>query len=212
MTFLNTYLFTHGKRIVLFLIALFTIGYMLNNFRLKILSVILFIFTYYFFRIPRFETRRNNHIVYAPCFGKVIKSDLIMMNNIKYHRICTFISLTNPHIQYMPVEGYINRMKYIKGEFNPAMIFKKSSYNERLHYYINSYHGNFIVTQIAGMLARTIVPFVRPKQLASQGSELGLIKFGSRCDIYIPYKDNLKIIVREGDSVLGGQTIFGAYV
>lgn len=209
--FYYSYLFKHGKKIILFIVILYFIGYLFGLFKLKILAICILIYTYYFFRIPRFDTMLNDDLVYAPSFGKVRSISKKNIDGEEYIHIATFISIFDPHIQYSPVNGFLTGTKYIKGNFYPAMILYKSNHNERMHYFVNTKHGRVIFTQIAGMIAKTIVPF-KQKGLVKQGEEIGLIQFGSRCDVFIPNKKNLQILVKEGDYVKGGQSIVGKFL
>lgn len=211
MTFFNSYIFIHGKNIIIILLIFFFIGKYFDSKIIMILSLIFMYLCYYFFRIPRFETRKDVNTIFATAYGKVIKVSPRIINNTSYLQIAIFIGLLDPHVQYSPCQGYIKKMDYKKGEFNPAFIFKKSNYNERLIYHMDSMNGYIIFSQIAGQVARTIVSFVKPNMLLQQNQEIGLIKFGSRSDIFVPIKPNMKLYVKEGDYVNGGQSKIVSY-
>lgn len=208
----NSYILEHGKTIILFCLVSIVLGHKLGLDRVKYIGLFSLLFSYYFFRIIRFEVpRKSDDLIYSPSYGKVVDVSFEKVNGQKYVHVATFISIFDPHIQYSPVNGFLTHKKYVEGNFAPAMFFYKSNNNERLHYFVNTKHGQVIFTQIAGMIARTIVPFVKDKTILKQGQEIGLIKFGSRCDVYFPYKQGMKVFVKKGDYVKGGQTIFGSY-
>lgn len=210
MTFLNSYIFKYGENIIVFHLILLAIGRYLKNLKIELFAVFMFIFCFWFFRIPRFEFVKDQNIIYSPSYGKILDIQEKKINGNPYYHISTFISLFDPHIQYAPTTGVLKQTQYIKGEFQPAMFLKKSNNNERLNYHMDTINGRIIFTQIAGTLARTIVPFVEKNTILQQCQEIGLIKFGSRCDIFIP-KDRFNLMVKQGQSVKGGQTIFGMY-
>jgi len=209
--FFKTYIFQHGKMIILFCISLFMLGRYLEMSKLRYFAIILLLFSVYFFRIPRFQTDVNKRTVVAPCYGKVNSVERVEINGVYYYKIVMLISVFDIHIQYAPVSGKINDMIYKKGEFYPVYFTKKSNFNERMMYYVNNGYGNIIFSQIAGMIARTIVPFKTPQDEITQGEEIGLIKFGSRSDIFIQERESLVLNCKKGDRVYGGQTVLAYY-
>ena len=207
----NSYLLKYGKSTIGFSVILFLCGHFLFLNKLKVVAIVFLYFCYYFFRIPKISITPNNMFVRGTCYGKVLKVQPITIARKKFIQVATFISLVDPHIQYAPVNGFLNKMVYKEGEFNSAMLFKKSNLNERQMYYVNSKFGPVIFSQIAGLLARTIIPFVRPKQQLVQGQEIGLIKFGSRSDIFIPYTENMQLFVKVGDKIKGPNSVLARY-
>ena len=106
----------------------------------------------------------------------------------------------------MPYNGYLVNTIYKKGTFKPAFLFKKSIYNERMIYNIQTNLGIISVVQIAGIMARRISSFIIPKYKYLKGHEIGMIHFGSRVDIIIPYIQGMKIYVKKGTYVRGSET------
>lgn len=212
--FFESYIFKYGKTIIIFSICLFLLGKYLNLTKLKIFGIFLFIFSYYFFRKPRFEPIVNIHDIKSPAYGKIYDIKRKKINGEGYIQVIILINITDVHIQYAPCSGKLNKMIYKKGEFNPVYFTNKSEYNERMMYYIqsNGNHGQVIFSQIAGIIARTIVPFVQENSILTQGQEIGLIKFGSRSDIFIKETPDLKLVARAGDKVIGGQSIIARYI
>lgn len=202
MNILNNYCFVYDLKKIFFIIFFIFISYKTFFYKITILLSIILIFIYYFYRIPPINPQMNNLFIHGPCYG-IIKN--IEKTNGFLH-ISIFIRLTDPHIQYIPYSGFLRNIFYIPGEFNPAYMIKKGKYNEKMIYHIETSKGTIIVSQIAGVLARSIIPFVKKNTIVKQNEELGLIKFGSRCDIFIPLSNPLKILVRNGDIVKGSYT------
>jgi len=202
MNILNNYCFVYDLKKILFIIFFIFISYKTYFYKITAFLSILLIFIYYFYRIPSINPQINNHFIHSPCYG-IIKN--IEKNNGFLH-ISIFIRLTDPHIQYIPYSGFLRNIFYKPGEFNPAYMIKKGKYNEKMIYHIETSKGTIMVSQIAGVIARTIIPFVKKNTIVKQNEELGLIKFGSRSDIFIPLSNPLKILVRPGDIVKGSYT------
>lgn len=208
---MKSYLYEHGKKIILFHLVIFALGYLTNSFKLKLGSILSLFFCYWFFRIPEFRVVKDKNSIIAPSYGKVIGIEEKIIDGKPYEHIAVFISLFDPHIQYSPVKGPLTNMTYKKGTFYPAMFLKKTEHNERMVYQVETPRGKVFFAQIAGQIARTIVPFVEAGKFIDQGQEIGLIRFGSRCDVYIP-KNRFKTMVKVGDYVKGGQSRLGVFV
>lgn len=121
-------------------------------------------------------------------------------------RVSIFMSVVDVHINRAPIGGTLRRQAYIPGEFINAQLDKASEVNERQHLLIERSDGLQIAfTQIAGLVARRIVPFVKPGDLVAAGQRIGLIRFGSRVDIYLPPQTAPKVIV--GQKMVAGETV-----
>lgn len=199
MKILNNYAFIYELRAILVICFFIYVFYKAYFLKTAGFCFLVLCFLLYFFRIPSINSKKDKSVIYAPCYGRVKE----ITNIGDYLQIAIFINVTDPHIQYIPYDGIIKKVIYKKGEFNPAYMIKKGKYNEKMIYHIDTYRGNMIVSQIAGVIARTIVPFVKEKQIVEQNEELGLIKLGSRCDIFIPNTNPLKVLVKKGDYVKG---------
>lgn len=121
------------------------------------------------------------------------------------YQVAIFLNIHNIHVQYAPIDGKIVSMKYKPGTFKPAYLFEKSQYNERLETIMDTKAGRVMVVQLAGLIARTIVPFKEIGNDLQQGEPMGLIKFGSRVDLWIPTSTKLKI--QEGGKIKIGEII-----
>jgi phosphatidylserine decarboxylase len=121
-------------------------------------------------------------------------------------RVSIFMSVFDVHINRAPIGGTVRRVVYIPGKFMNADLDKASEDNERQHILIERPDGSAIgFTQIAGLLARRIVPFVKPGDLVAGGQRVGLIRFGSRVDVYLPAGTDAKVVL--GQTVVAGETV-----
>jgi phosphatidylserine decarboxylase len=121
-------------------------------------------------------------------------------------RVSIFMSVFDVHINRAPIAGVIRRVVYIPGKFMNADLDKASEDNERQHFLIERQDGLMIgFTQIAGLVARRIVPFVKPGDTVGVGQRVGLIRFGSRVDVYLPAGTDARVLL--GQKVIAGETI-----
>jgi phosphatidylserine decarboxylase len=121
-------------------------------------------------------------------------------------RVSIFMSVFDVHINRAPVGGTVKRVFYIPGKFMNADLDKASDDNERQHILIERPDGRPIgCTQIAGLVARRIVPFVKPGDIVATGQRIGLIRFGSRVDVYLPHGTDTRVLL--GQTVLAGETV-----
>lgn len=121
-------------------------------------------------------------------------------------RVSIFMSVFDVHINRTPIAGTVRRLVYIPGQFFNADLDKASEENERQHILIERGDGMLIgFTQIAGLVARRIVPFVKPGDMVAAGQRIGLIRFGSRVDVYLPAGTAPKVVM--GQKVIAGETV-----
>ncbi len=121
-------------------------------------------------------------------------------------RVSIFMSVFDVHINRAPVPGTVRRIVYIPGRFLNADLDKASEENERQHILIEKADGQSIgFTQIAGLVARRIIPFVKPGDLVAGGQRIGLIRFGSRVDVYLPRGTDARVLL--GQRVIAGETV-----
>jgi phosphatidylserine decarboxylase len=124
-------------------------------------------------------------------------------------RVSIFMSVFNCHVNRSPVAGRIDRIVYRPGAFINAELDKASEDNERNSLVISTTNGRIGVVQIAGLVARRIVSFVREGQSIGAGERFGLIRFGSRLDVYLP--EGTKALVSEGQTAIAGETILADF-
>ena len=177
---------------------------------LGIFFAILSIYIFYFFRDPNRTIPLDGFIV-SPADGIISyigDTDIpfdIENNNQIYTKVSIFLSIFDVHVNRMPIDGTIKEIKYISGKFINATLDKSSEQNEKNIIKISNGTYDYFVVQIAGLIARRIVCSVNKNQDLKKGERIGIIKFGSRVDLYLP-KSN-KVLVSKGQKVIGGETI-----
>ncbi|MDA8668889.1 phosphatidylserine decarboxylase family protein [Alphaproteobacteria bacterium] len=170
-----------------------------------IILLILLIFTFYFFRDPERVVPLGDDILVSPADGLITNISETKEGKKTYTKVSIFLSIFNVHIQRLPISGTIAKVDYIEGKFINATLDKASDENERLKITIKNSNNLIYVTQIAGLIARRIINYVKSDQSVNQGERYGIIKFGSRVDIEFP--NNFKLLVNEGQQCIGGETI-----
>ena len=192
---------------------LFSIIALFSLFLNKYLFMIFFflsIFTLWFFRDPErcFESHDNQLLSSADgkiCFiGEEAPPKETNIDK-KMQKVSIFMNVFNVHVNRSPISGKIEKILYEKGKFFNASLDKASKYNERNSFIIKTDIEKIIVVQIAGLIARRILSFISEADYVSKGDRIGLIRFGSRVDIYFPL--NYEIKVNQGDIVVAGETI-----
>ena len=179
---------------------------------LSALSAILTIFVIYFFRDPERTSEAPESAVLSPADGKVcqIKKINKQENPLGENalRISVFMSIFNVHVNRIPMAGKINNIEYHAGAFFSANLDKASEHNESNTITIESNTGRKIaVVQIAGLIARRIACWVKMDDVVNRGQRFGLIRFGSRLDVYLPVDFHLSVDLEQ--SVKSGETILG---
>ena len=169
-----------------------------------------------FFRDPVRTTPKGDDLIIAPADGLVTMiatvpppRELVGEDGLAdgvYTRISIFMSVFDVHINRTPIAGQVRRVVYIAGKFLNADLDKASEENERQHILVEGHEGLRIgFTQIAGLVARRIVPWVRPGDMLGPGQRVGLIRFGSRVDIFLP--EGIAPQVLLGQRTIAGETL-----
>jgi phosphatidylserine decarboxylase len=165
----------------------------------------------YFFRDPQRVTPIRDGIVVAPADGRVsqvssvVPPEELALGERPLQRISIFMSVFDCHVNRSPVAGRVERILYRAGKFLSADLDKASEDNERNAFVIATATGQrFGVIQIAGLVARRIVPFVREGETVAAGQRIGMIRFGSRVDVYLP--EGARPLVAEGQTAIAGET------
>jgi phosphatidylserine decarboxylase len=165
----------------------------------------------YFFRDPVRVTPLREGLVVAPADGRVsrvvnaVPPKELGLSDRPLPRISIFMSVFDCHVNRTPVSGRIERMVYRAGKFISADLDKASEDNERNAFIITTPRARIGVVQIAGLVARRIVPFVQEGQAVAAGDRIGMIRFGSRVDVYLP--EGGRALVAEGQSAIAGETV-----
>jgi phosphatidylserine decarboxylase len=180
---------------------------------LAVFSIILLLLIIWFFRNPLRYVLPDDTVIICPADGKIVQIEEALENEYfkdKRLQISIFMSPLNVHVNRYPVNGHVSYFKYHPGKYLVAWHPKSSLLNERSTVVIQDYNGReILVRQIAGAVARRIVPYAVQGQQVVQGDELGFIKFGSRVDLFLPL--DVKIEVKTGDKVTGNETIIGRF-
>jgi len=169
----------------------------------------------YFFRDPDRVTQLRDGLVISPADGRVSMIEKVRppaelaLGTDERVRVSIFLSVLDVHINRAPVAGRIIRSVYIPGAFLNAALDKASEDNERNSLVISTPSGRIGVIQIAGLVARRIVSFAREGQTLTQGERFGLIRFGSRLDVFLP--EGAKALVAEGQTAIAGETVLADF-
>jgi len=170
------------------------------------------LFCLYFFRDPERVTPSRRNIVVAPADGRVVMvgeavpPSELGLGDAPLPRVAIFLSVLDVHVNRVPIEGRITKIAYRPGLFLNAALDKASDDNERNAMAIRTSDGrDLAVVQIAGLIARRIVCTVREGDLLSTGERFGIIRFGSRTDVYLP--PGTRPLVSVGQTMIGGETV-----
>ena len=173
--------------------------------------LVISIWVYYFFRDPERVSINDNDYLVSPADGLITEISEIngpaelSLENSKFTRISIFMNVFNCHVNRTPVEGTVEEIFYKPGKFLNASLDKASKENERNYYKIKSIKGEeIIIVQIAGLIARRIVCEVSRDQKLNQGERIGMIRFGSRVDLFFI---NKKILAKVGQNVTAGESL-----
>lgn len=177
-----------------------------------VIWAVLCLFCLFFFRNPDRTIPEGAGLVVSPADGKVMDVTRIeepLFINGEAIKIQIFLSLFNVHINRMPVEGTIECVQHVNGSFLPAYNAEAGYKNQRNYIGISSQEGRFIVAQITGLIARRLVCWVTVGQHLSRGERLGLIRFGSCTEVYLP--GHAEVQVAPGDKVRGGKSVIAKF-
>jgi len=202
----------HTEGYKFLVIAVFiTIVLMVVNSFLGTIGLLLTVWVYYFFRDPERVIIEDDNYLVSPADGEVIKVEEVDgpkevgMENKKFKKISIFMNIFDCHVNRTPCAGTVEDILYKPGKFLNASFDKASEDNERNYYKIKDTSGNnIIVVQIAGLIARRIVCETNNGQTLSQGERIGMIRFGSRADVYY---ENYEPLVKVGQKAISGETL-----
>jgi phosphatidylserine decarboxylase len=173
-----------------------------------VVALALTLFVLFFFRDPERMVPEGKGIVVSPADGKVIViKDIYEPDYLKrdVKQVSIFLSVFNVHVNRAPIGGAVEVVKYNPGKFHVASVDKASLDNEQTAMVIANGKDKVLVKQIAGLIARRIVCYAKPGDAVKTGERYGLIRFGSRVDIFLPKDAELK--VKLGDRVSGAQDV-----
>ena len=199
-----------GYKFMVIFAVVTIILYLFSTF-LGLVSFVLTVWCYYFFRDPERVSINDDEYLVSPADGLVIQvketegPKELNLNDKKYTKISIFMNVFDCHVNRSPCTGQVEEISYIPGKFFNASLDKASEDNERNYYKIkNTYGEEVIVVQIAGLIARRIVCETSKDTNLKQGDRIGMIRFGSRADLYF---ENYKPLVKINQKAIAGETL-----
>ena len=194
--------------VIAILITIFL--YFFNGF-LGLVSLVLTVWVYYFFRDPERVPINDDNYLVSPADGLVVQVQEtegpkeLGLENKKFTKISIFMNVFDCHVNRIPCDGKVSEILYKSGKFLNASLDKASEDNERNYYKITNNQGqDIIVVQIAGLIARRIVCEISKDQDLKQGDRIGMIRFGSRVDVYF---ENYTSLVKMNQKTVAGETL-----
>ena len=201
---------TEGYKFIVIAVFITLLFLIINNF-LGLIGILLTVWVYYFFRDPERIIIGDDNYLVSPADGEVIKVEEVDgpkelgLENKKFKKISIFMNVFDCHVNRTPCSGIVEDILYKPGKFLNASFDKASEDNERNYYKIKDTNGNnIIVVQIAGLIARRIVCETNNGQTLSQGERIGMIRFGSRADVYY---ENYEPLVKVGQKAISCETL-----
>ena len=201
---------TEGYKFIVIAVFITIIFLIINNF-LGFIGILLTIWVYYFFRDPERIIIGDDSYLVSPADGEIIKVEEVDgpkelgLENKKFKKISIFMNVFDCHVNRTPCSGIVEDILYKPGKFLNASLDKASEDNERNYYKIKDKNGNdIVVVQIAGLVARRIVCETNKNQELNQGDRIGMIRFGSRADVYY---ENYEPLVKVGQTAISGETL-----
>ena len=201
---------TEGYKFLVIAVLVTIILLSFNNF-LGTIGLLLTIWVYYFFRDPERVIIEDDNYLVSPADGEVIKVEdvdgpkEIGLDKKRFKKISIFMNVFDCHVNRTPCSGKVEEILYKPGKFFNASLDKASEDNERNYYKIKDNSGNnIIVVQIAGLIARRIVCETSNGQDLNQGDRIGMIRFGSRADVFY---ENYEPLVKVGQKAISGETL-----
>ncbi|MEO5612992.1 MAG: phosphatidylserine decarboxylase [Sphingomicrobium sp.] len=205
-----------GRKFVVIAAAITLVAYWIDWDFITFLLVGLTVWVAAFFRDPVRTTPQDPKLIVAPADGLVTLIAKVPapvelrgeggLGDVQMTRVSIFMSVFDVHINRSPIAGQVRRIAYVPGKFLNADLDKASEDNERQHFLVEGADGLKIgFTQIAGLVARRILAFVREGDTVAAGERVGLIRFGSRVDVYLPAGTGPRILL--GQRAIAGETI-----
>jgi len=173
---------------------------------------VIFLFHFFFFRDPERDIPAGERLILSPADGKVVAIEQVEENDYlkdKSWKVSIFLSVFNVHVNRMPVTGVLESLSYKKGQFLAAFNHRASELNEQSILGVRSEFGLVLFKQIAGVIARRIVYHCKEGDRVTAGERFGMIRYGSRVDVFFPLSGSVKVAV--GDRVKGGISVLGEF-
>tara|TARA_Y100001970_G_scaffold57513_1_gene72865 strand:+ start:3728 stop:4375 length:648 start_codon:yes stop_codon:yes gene_type:complete len=201
---------SEGYKFIVISVVITIVFYLISNF-LGLLGLLLTIWVYYFFRDPERISINDDNYLTSPADGLILSISEtegpkeLNLENKKFTKISIFMNIFDCHVNRSPCAGKVDNILYKPGKFLNASLDKASEDNERCYYKISNKIGeDVILVQIAGLIARRIVTETSKDNNLDQGERVGMIRFGSRADLYF---ENYQPIVKVNQKTIAGETI-----
>jgi phosphatidylserine decarboxylase len=191
------------------LLVLGAIAYLAEWTVAAIILACLALFVFSFFRDPERVIPKEAGAIVAPADGRVLVVTDEENNGRPGKRISIFLAIWNVHVNRAPAEGVITKLEYKTGKFLAAMREQASSENEQNIFTLSTDAGEMVFKQIAGLIARRVVSWKKSGERVARGERIGLVRFGSRADIWMPRE--AEIAVKPGDHVKGGSSVLARW-
>ena len=204
----NTIFAVWGICIGLMLLLFFFVPWAFVKYPLAAFLLYVMGFIVFFFRVPKRTAVEGSNVVTAVADGKIVVIEKVFEKehlNRECIQVSIYMSFFNVHVNYWPVTGEVSYYKYHPGKYMFAFLPKASELNEHTSVGVKSPYGDVFFKQIAGTFARRIVCYAKPGSQEKKGSQCGIIKFGSRIDMYLPLDADIKIEI--GDCVRASETV-----
>ncbi|MHC5306792.1 phosphatidylserine decarboxylase [Bartonella sp. LJL80] len=178
-------------------------------------GLVITLWSIYFFRDPERVTPIDPHLVTSPADGRIsfvgpfLPPEELGLGKTEMMRISVFMDVFSCHVNRIPMDGRLRSVVYRPGKFGNAELDKASDHNERNGLVIETAHGEIGVVQVAGLVARRIVCWAKENEPVVAGKRFGLIRFGSRLDVYLPI--DVKVRVAIGQKAIAGETVFASF-
>ena len=216
--FSNVTIAHEGKNTIYIIIFIIVVSFLATGLEFITTTLIFVMFlTLYFFRDPVRVLPDRKNVIVSPCDGLILSitksllpEELGGKDKNEYTKISVFMNINDVHIQRIPVDCIVKQVEYVKGAFVNASLDKESKDNERNIVLFERENGdNICIVQIAGFIARRIVCHLTKDEQCKIGEKYGMIKFGSRIEIYLPI--NYKIEVLKGQRLVCGETVVASF-
>lgn len=210
----SSYIITEGIPFIVFFLVISILAFLTGLNVPSIFFLFVTLFVTWFFRNPERISPAKETLIVSPADGRVIKIEEAQSEEVPgqtLRKISIFMTLFNVHVNRSVCSGQVHAIHYRKGKFFSANLDKASEFNERNTIVIEMPDGRRIVTiQIAGLVARRIVWWIKEGDVAQKGERFGMIRFGSRLEVFMPL--NSAVLVKLGDKVRAGETAIGELV
>lgn len=203
-----------GLPFILALAGAAVLAYLAGFHLFSLLFLVLTLFVTWFFRNPKRKTPEGEGLVISPADGKVIRieeRECSAAPGKKFHKISIFMNVFNVHVNRIPCSGKVVAIRYREGKFISANLDKASEQNERNTVLLQTDDGREVITvQIAGLIARRIVCWIKEGMHLQTGERIGLIRFGSRVEVFLPLGST--VLAKVGQKVRAGETPIGELI